>query len=428
MIFIEPFKSFSGFGNGNYGSGEYVHSQGMNKSPNGIMPLWNVLSEIDSSTLSGLALLNWFAQATPLSSMYVFGVDANGIIYSSLNGTGTWQPLYSPAQTAKGNGLIGIQTGELLYLQSRYLGKWDGTASYTTGTIAVINGSSTIVGTGTTFTAGMVGQRILIAGVWYTIQSFANATHIDISVNYAGSAASGLTYSITQGWDDDFQDFGASSLVNNTDYRDSDFYEDLVVMCNGNNFATYNVDTTTFAADAFTLSSKDFARSVRAGSNGILMGINRGNRGAFFLWDGNTDRSISPWTWVNGNIQAIVANQGGWIVITNREILLTNGYSTAPLVAAPDNITSQALFNVLPQGAQVINNYLVIANNAGLTNRNRCGYWILNLTSKLWEYAPVANGSTFNNTMGPVFFDSNFKTHVSWASQIPSRKYIGALK
>ena len=64
------------------------------------------------------------------------------------------------------------------------------------GTIAVTNGSTAVVGTGTTFTNYLVaGEQITIAGVGYTIQSVTDNTHLVLTLNYAGTTASGLAYS-----------------------------------------------------------------------------------------------------------------------------------------------------------------------------------------------------------------------------------------
>jgi hypothetical protein len=361
MFKVQSFNNLLGFGNGErFGYGEYEHSEGMRRSLHGLTPGWKVNEASNDSSLSGLGLVNCFAQAQTNASAgntYVYSVDAAGKLYRSLNGTGTWTLFHTPGTTTFGNGLIGTPTGELLYLQTRYLGRID-----TSGTP-----------------------------------------------------------------NDTYQDFGASSLPNNGDFRDADSFEDLIVMTNGNKLATLNVQTSSFAASAFTLPSKDFARAVRANSKGLLIGINRGNRCAFFLWDGNSDRSISPWIWKSGNIQAIVAKEDRWIVITNREILETDGYQAIPLVTMPNFEINTSYLSVLPQGAQVINDYLLIANTTPYASRLRGGVWVLDLKTKLFEYAPVSNGGTMNNTMGAVFFDSNFRTHVSYKTTIPNRKYIGHL-
>lgn len=68
---------------------------------------------------------------------------------------------------------------------------------YNVGTIAVTNGSATVTGTGTAWTSAMAGRLLFIPGetVYYTISS-ASATSITLSENFAGSTASGLSYTI----------------------------------------------------------------------------------------------------------------------------------------------------------------------------------------------------------------------------------------
>ncbi len=55
--------------------------------------------------------------------------------------------------------------------------------TYNTGTVAVTTGSAGVVGTGTTFTAAMVGKKLEVVnnGTWYTIATFTDATNITIS-------------------------------------------------------------------------------------------------------------------------------------------------------------------------------------------------------------------------------------------------------
>lgn len=62
------------------------------------------------------------------------------------------------------------------------------------GTLAVTNGTSAVVGTGTTFTSFASGDIIVIAGVPYTISSITDNTHLTLSILYPGATASGLTY------------------------------------------------------------------------------------------------------------------------------------------------------------------------------------------------------------------------------------------
>lgn len=71
-----------------------------------------------------------------------------------------------------------------------------GTNPYSTGTLAVNYGSTSVTGTGTTWTSAMVGQSILIGDYWYTIASRASNTSITLSSNYIGLNITGATYVI----------------------------------------------------------------------------------------------------------------------------------------------------------------------------------------------------------------------------------------
>ena len=71
-------------------------------------------------------------------------------------------------------------------------------APYETGTVTVANGSKTVTGDGTTFTAGMVGRKIRIESenAYYRIAAFVSVTEVTLEVVYQGSETSGCTYSI----------------------------------------------------------------------------------------------------------------------------------------------------------------------------------------------------------------------------------------
>lgn len=83
-------------------------------------------------------------------------------------------------------------------------------ADYSTGTIATATlGSTAIVGSGTTFTASMVGRAIQITetnaalggdGFWYEIDTYTSATSIGLTQLYAGTsiAAGSAAYTIGQ--------------------------------------------------------------------------------------------------------------------------------------------------------------------------------------------------------------------------------------
>src|SRR5690349_20987707 len=101
MTTIEPIIASLGFGAGGT-PGEYYYSQGMIRSQNGLVPGWKVTALIDDGTLTTLTIINWFGQQTVGTDFYVFGIDTNGKIYRSQNGTGTWSLYYTPLRTSYG--------------------------------------------------------------------------------------------------------------------------------------------------------------------------------------------------------------------------------------------------------------------------------------------------------------------------------------
>lgn len=86
-------------------------------------------------------------------------------------------------------------------------------ADYTTGTVAVTNGSPTITGTGTTFVANMVNRWIRVTAPdgdeqWYQIKTFTSTTSLTLYNNYTGNTASGAAYTIGEApiLPEDYQD------------------------------------------------------------------------------------------------------------------------------------------------------------------------------------------------------------------------------
>jgi len=71
-------------------------------------------------------------------------------------------------------------------------------APYTTGTVDATNGSKTVSGTGTTFTAAMVGRKIRIAQQesYYRIAAFVGATEVTLEAPYQNDTVTDETFSI----------------------------------------------------------------------------------------------------------------------------------------------------------------------------------------------------------------------------------------
>lgn len=95
-------------------------------------------------------------------------------------------------------------------------------ADYTTGTVAVTNGSATVTGSGTTFTAAMVGRWLQVTAPsgdneWYKITAYTSSTVITLFNPYNGITVAGASYTI-----------GEMSLVQET-FQNISFYYALMV-------------------------------------------------------------------------------------------------------------------------------------------------------------------------------------------------------
>ncbi len=71
-------------------------------------------------------------------------------------------------------------------------------ADYTTGTVTLTNNSQTVTGSGTTFTAGMVGRWLSSTtdGYWYRISGFTSTTVLTLEEAFQGTTGSALAYTI----------------------------------------------------------------------------------------------------------------------------------------------------------------------------------------------------------------------------------------
>lgn len=100
-------------------------------------------------------------------------------------------------------------TGNLMVLRGRLQTRDLTIADYTTGSVvSIANGGTALVGTGTTWTADMVGRYIQITettaanggdGFWYEIGGFTDATHLTLTKPYEGTSIVAGTAAYTIG-------------------------------------------------------------------------------------------------------------------------------------------------------------------------------------------------------------------------------------
>lgn len=122
---------------------------------------------------------------TVIANTSDFGVlSSDDSTITNLGGTG----LTAPARATEVAGVLFIDGGTM------YAGATK--ATYSTGTVAVTNGSATLTGTGTAWSANTEkGMFVTVAGVPYVASTIDSDTQITLDRVYAGSTATGLAYS-----------------------------------------------------------------------------------------------------------------------------------------------------------------------------------------------------------------------------------------
>lgn len=88
--------------------------------------------------------------------------------------------------------------GDTITIVADSLAKDMSADDYTTGTVSATQNDATITGSGTTFTAGMVGRwfKLTTNELWYMIDTHTSTTSIELETVYEDSSASGADYII----------------------------------------------------------------------------------------------------------------------------------------------------------------------------------------------------------------------------------------
>jgi len=241
-------------------------------------------------------------------------------------------------------------------------------------------------------------------------------------------------------WDDDWKDFGDSSLANAADYRPADMFEDWVVFGNGYKVAILNIYDDSFNSAGLTFPTSAKVVCVRSNRSGVLLGVNFDKRGALVLWDVSSDRSSAPWIWFNSPVQSITKYGDQWIVYSGGKLYVTNGYIiTEELPMFPDDDLinyngdwSSIPYKLSPDGMTVINGTLILGisdtNQLGTYNgRRKAGLYYLNLSTKTWEFTPPDNRCTYGLEFGGTLIDESGTFYYSYSSTKPSYAGIGKI-
>jgi hypothetical protein len=261
------------------------------------------------------------------------------------------------------------------------------------------------------------------SGAWSNIRSPSSATGngliaFDFQLFYAYDRYLGL-YTGSDFFDT-YKDLGTNSSER-TQLKPMEVYEDWIVIGHGRKIGIYNTTDDSISGAALTLPTSFVVRAIKSNQTGVLIGANFRTRSIIFLWDVRSVRSISEWIWLDSPIQSICRLGSRWIVTTQKQQFITDGYSVEPLPSLPDALQQSAVFSCLPAGTLVIGDKLYTANtDPGTYNRIKSGLYTQDLTSKLFSFASVDNGCKADMTMGAMFQDSSFNQYISYSTNLPS--------
>lgn len=426
---------------------DHYFSENMQRGQFGLTSLLTNSSLADDTSLSGLNIVKAFSDAPlangiTLAESYegVMGQDASGYIYSRRTELDTWALAYKPVPitgyVAGCYGMILGNNGKLYYVNQASTGNSAYLAQAETyknnvsaGTITVTNGSATISGSGTSFEAGDAGKYIVINGTWYKITNYISGTSISIDTLWAGSTQSGVSYTLYRYWNDTYKSFGSSTTA---EWTPPFNYEGDVLIPFGYNLCRLNSDGSfnDVANPAFDI---PVSLEIRCGSQSgrnILLGVNmvRGSRGYLILWDNVSTRSVAPWIPLKSKVQAMKPYGSGWIVVTQRELFYTDGYSIRTISEGIDPRLGETSFSVTPYGLEIIGDRVIIANQIGGYTRKRSGFYIFSVITGAFQYLAPLGTHTYNATPSALFLDQAQRLNASLQTTLPAKKHLTMIK
>jgi hypothetical protein len=233
--------------------------------------------------------------------------------------------------------------------------------------------------------------------------------------------ASGTGASWTLTW----QDFGTTV----TGDKGMDTFRDLVIIPHGNQVGILNVMDDSFNPAALVFPTGCTCIIAKSNKNGILLGVNLGNRSFVALWDGFSNGAITDWLWFDNPLKSICragsrglsaysGSESGWIVTTTREIMVTDGYTKQTLGIAPDPLLGEILYNPIAGGTFASETKFYLNHTINGTNfgRRQSGTYVLDMETNLWTYVPPSDNCRQAVNMGAIFEDSNARLWLGHAN------------
>ena len=352
----------------------------------------------------------------------LFFLDEQGNIYQSEDGTADpilIRPGFNSSHFGSGQfgGLIVDQKKRLLYPGRRYLGRFDPSIDDDVSTVTLTNGSDAVTKTGgDDFVAADHEYCFMVLSYntkWYLyrVDNVSSTTALTLYENVDVPSGS---YSVRfmKAWKDQWKDFGTALTQTDSDggrrFVACETYEDTVLFMRANYLTSLNTLTdsiTTDASPAFTMPTGFDGVTLHRGTNGILLGYNFQRKGVLVLWDNYSDRSVAPWIDLPDRPISLSKYNGGWLVITAREIYYTNGYSLELLASKMIGMDITPLASQRsPQTSCVIEDDLYFIGDFDLHGKRRHGVYRFNIGRKLLEFIPRESLDVYNASIRSLYY------------------------
>ena len=251
--------------------------------------------------------------------------QGGGVLYLK---TGTWNQtsnitLYSSIS------IVGTSTsGTIIDFSGSFGFVMTGTNVYTTGTVSINQGSTSITGSGTTFTSAMVGRQIFLSNRWYVISAFGSTTSITIASAFADANLSGSAYRIASVIKDveikelTIRDSGTTA-ISGTDVRDL-IMEDIdliannkgLVLTNSMNILTDRFSIIVSTSNGVEITNASFFNayqtpSISSGGHGWVLNNVKTSTLQYCAANSNTTDGINCTTVIDTTFITEVAGNGG---------------------------------------------------------------------------------------------------------------------
>jgi hypothetical protein len=363
----------------------------------------NLATRTANTKTSELGQILNFTQIGGELNATIFGKDNAGDIYVMSYAGGAVTKAMDYSQTpGLSEGLMIDTNNNMVYTGSQYIGRaykttLDGNLSAGANTCALVDATD----------FPTAGYAVVI-----TINSYEVIQWTGKSTNTLTGVTRGKYFSPdsahTSGesvyyFKDQWLDLGASLT---TSTRRCIKWEDRNFFVNGNKVSGYELSTATACVDYLTLSSDkeivDLGILPTSATSYVLVGANSGENGYIYTWDGKDTATVSEKELKNNNITRMWENY----VATDNGIYQYDG-SNLNLIMSPiddDGIISNSRFVV--NDMKIVKNYLLYTatiSNASSFNRNRAGFFYIDLITKDQYYVLPSNKGSFRTGCYGIF-------------------------